>query len=473
MKEIFFILILIILSHASFSQKRIQIRDHAFSRTMVLTFEGGATYGLTDYKDFILDYAGKGEIEYFFSTTSEASFGFRGFAGGGFLSGKDKERLNTGMNDKFRTDLIYAGGGVVFALSLGDIVFPYLFGGASYLHFNPKGTNNQALPNSYKYKKDVLNFNAEFGLRFLLAKNLSLNINAAAYINPNDNLDDNYSSNWQSNDIFFTGMTGLSFAFFGYKDIDGDGFYDDEDECIDEPEDFDGYEDSDGCPDFDNDKDDINDLNDKCDNLPEDFDGYYDEDGCPDLDNDGDGIIDNEDQCANEPEDFDGFEDEDGCPDLDNDNDAILDKYDKCPNEPESKNGFEDEDGCYDEKPVPVQKVEAPKEIILKAGTTFEIGKSGLNPSAYNELDKIVEVMKENLDSRWRIEGHTDNTGSAKKNKQLSLDRANAVAKYFINSGINRSRLEVVGLGKDYPVADNKTSEGRTLNRRVVILRVN
>jgi len=473
MKKIFFILVLILLGNASFSQKRNHFKDHAFSRTMVITLEGGATYGLTDYKDFILDYAGKAEIEYFFPTTSAASFGFRGFGGAGFLSGKDKERLNLGLNEKFRTDLVYGGGGVVFALSVGDVVFPYIFGGASYLHFNPKGTNKQDLPNSYKYKKDVLNFNAEFGLRFLLARNLSFNINAAAFINPNDNLDDDYSSDEKSNDIFFTGMTGLSFSFFGYEDIDGDKFYDDEDECINEPEDYDGYEDNDGCPDFDNDKDDINDLNDKCDNLPEDFDGYYDEDGCPDLDNDGDGILDEEDQCPNEEEDFDSFHDEDGCPDPDNDNDGILDIYDKCPNEAESRNHFEDEDGCFDEKPQQIQKVEAPKEIILKAGTTFEIGKSALNPIAFEELDKVVNVMKEYPASKWRIEGHTDNTGSAKKNKQLSLDRANAVANYFVEKEISRSRLQVVGLGKDFPVADNKTSEGRTLNRRVVILKIN
>jgi outer membrane protein OmpA-like peptidoglycan-associated protein len=482
MKKIFFILDLLLLVHTSYSQKRIDLKDHAFSRTMVITLEGGVTYGLTDYKDFILDYAGKAEIEYFFPTASAASFGLRAFGGGGYLSGKDKTVTIAPQDtrwpysyahEKFRTDLIFAGVGPVLMVSLGDVVFPYLFGGVSYLHFNPKDDFKSPLPNSFKYKKDVLNFNAEFGLRFLLSKNLSLNLSVASFINTNDNLDDDYSTNVKTNDIYFTGMTGLSFSFFNFSDIDDDGFYDDEDVCIDEPEDYDGYEDDDGCPDLDNDGDKINDVNDKCDNLPEDFDGYYDEDGCPDLDNDGDGILDNDDKCPNEEEDFDNFLDDDGCPDVDNDGDGILDRFDKCPNEPETKNNFEDEDGCYDEKPQPVIKVEAPKEIILKAGTTFEIGKAELNPSSYYELDKIVEVMKEHPDSRWRIEGHTDNTGSAKKNKQLSLERANAVAFYFINNGISRSRLEVLGLGKDYPVADNKTAEGKALNRRVVILRKN
>ncbi len=481
MKKFFFILVLILLCNTSFSQKRNQLKDHAFSRTMVITLEGGVTYGLTDYKDFILDYAGKGEIEYFFPTTSAASFGLRAFGGGGYLSGKDKsitsipgdeERLPyISTHDKFRTDLIFAGAGPVLMVSLGDVVFPYLFGGVSYLHFNPKDNFNSPLPNSFKYKKDVLNFDAEFGLRFLLTRNLSLNLGVAAFINTNDNLDDDYSTDEKTNDIFFTCMSGLSFSFFNYKDTDDDGFYDDEDGCIDEPEDFDGYQDEDGCPDFDNDNDRINDVNDKCDNLPEDFDGYYDEDGCPDLDNDGDGILDEDDECPNEPEDFDNFQDKDGCPDLDNDKDGILDKFDKCPNEPETKNNFEDEDGCYDEKPQPVKKEEAPKEIILKAGTTFEIGKSELNSSAFVELDKIVDVMKEYPESKWRIEGHTDNTGSAKKNKQLSLDRAKSVAGYFFSKGISASRLEVVGLGKEYPIADNKTAEGRALNRRVVIQR--
>ena len=168
-----------------------------------------------------------------------------------------------------------------------------------------------------------------------------------------------------------------------FRDADGDGVYDSEDRCPDQPEDRDGWKDNDGCPDPDNDADGIPDALDKCPNEPEDMDQFEDEDGCPDPDNDkdgipdlndacpnakedgrgkrphdgcpstaedqdGDGIPDATDKCPDEPEDKDGFQDEDGCPDPDNDNDGIPDGFDNCPNEPEDNDQFEDEDGCPD-----------------------------------------------------------------------------------------------------------------------------
>jgi|GEM_PF-3189313 len=66
---------------------------------------------------------------------------------------------------------------------------------------------------------------------------------------------------------------------------------------------------------LDNDGDGVFNQNDKCPNEPEDFDGWEDEDGCPDEDNDGDYILDINDKCPNEPETFNGYQDEDGCPD--------------------------------------------------------------------------------------------------------------------------------------------------------------
>ena len=77
--------------------------------------------------------------------------------------------------------------------------------------------------------------------------------------------------------------------------------------------------------------------------------------------------------------------------------------------------------------------------------------------------------MNKYPETKWRIEGHTDSTGSYSRNKQLSLERANAVAGYLIQNGIDESRLEAVGLGPDFPIADNSTETGRAMNRRVSI----
>ena len=143
------------------------------------------------------------------------------------------------------------------------------------------------------------------------------------------------------------------FIYLLKKDVDGDGIFDANDMCPQDPEDLDGFQDEDGCPEVDNDGDGINDLEDRCPNEVEDLDGFQDNDGCPEADNDNDGVLDNNDKCPgtddeyiDSREDADGFQDSDGCADNDNDNDSIPDAVDKCPNQPEDKDGIEDTDGC-------------------------------------------------------------------------------------------------------------------------------
>lgn len=68
------------------------------------------------------------------------------------------------------------------------------------------------------------------------------------------------------------------------------------------------------------------------------------------------------------------------------------------------------------------------------------------------------------------VEGHTDATGTAAYNEQLSIRRAGAVAEALISGGFSREGIKVEGLGSRYPVESNDTREGREENRRVVIL---
>ncbi len=65
------------------------------------------------------------------------------------------------------------------------------------------------------------------------------------------------------------------------------------------------------------------------------------------------------------------------------------------------------------------------------------------------------------------IEGHTDSTYTREYNLELSLRRAQAVAGWLIEHGVDASRLEAKGYGEFRPIADNNTEEGRALNRRV------
>ena len=80
--------------------------------------------------------------------------------------------------------------------------------------------------------------------------------------------------------------------------------------------------------------------------------------------------------------------------------------------------------------------------------------------------------MKDYPETKWKIEGHTDNTGSQKLNKELSINRAKSVYNYFVSNGITAARLSYNGYGSDYPIADNNTETGKALNRRVAIVLV-
>ena len=79
-----------------------------------------------------------------------------------------------------------------------------------------------------------------------------------------------------------------------------------------------------------------------------------------------------------------------------------------------------------------------------------------------------MAILKEDSGLKLDIEGYTDNTGAEKANVLLSQKRAKAVHEYLVTKGgIDTSRLTSEGYGPANPVADNKTAEGRTLNRRV------
>jgi outer membrane protein OmpA-like peptidoglycan-associated protein len=71
---------------------------------------------------------------------------------------------------------------------------------------------------------------------------------------------------------------------------------------------------------------------------------------------------------------------------------------------------------------------------------------------------------------RFNIEGHTDNTGSAATNNELSLRRAMSARDYLIGQGVASSSIDVDGFGFAVPVGDNSTSDGRARNRRVEIV---
>jgi outer membrane protein OmpA-like peptidoglycan-associated protein len=103
-------------------------------------------------------------------------------------------------------------------------------------------------------------------------------------------------------------------------------------------------------------------------------------------------------------------------------------------------------------------------------GVQFASGTADLSAAARESLARFSGVVASYPDLRFRIEGHTDNTGSVETNEALSLRRAIAVRDYLISQGLAASSTDVAGLGPSRPIDDNETAEGRARNRRVEIV---
>lgn len=108
-------------------------------------------------------------------------------------------------------------------------------------------------------------------------------------------------------------------------------------------------------------------------------------------------------------------------------------------------------------------------EIILNmpGDVTFDVDSAGLKPQFFEVLDSVALVVQEFDQTVLIVDGHTDSTGSAEYNHELSKRRAETVARYIINQGVAPVRIESYGYGEQYPVATNNTTEGRNRNRRV------
>jgi len=104
------------------------------------------------------------------------------------------------------------------------------------------------------------------------------------------------------------------------------------------------------------------------------------------------------------------------------------------------------------------------------AGVNFATGAATLNSTAREALARFGGVVASYPGLRFNVEGHTDNTGGAAANSELSLRRAITVRDYLITQGVAASSIDVDGLGPTRPIADNASADGRARNRRVEIV---
>jgi len=107
--------------------------------------------------------------------------------------------------------------------------------------------------------------------------------------------------------------------------------------------------------------------------------------------------------------------------------------------------------------------------LNMPGNVTFATNSSDLSESFYDVLGSVSIVLNEFDQTVVEVAGHTDSSGSEAHNQALSERRASSVAQYLDVRGVNDQRIITVGMGEIRPVADNETSSGRQMNRRVEI----
>lgn len=106
-------------------------------------------------------------------------------------------------------------------------------------------------------------------------------------------------------------------------------------------------------------------------------------------------------------------------------------------------------------------------DLIMPGNVTFDTNEYGIRQEFYPVLDSVSTILYKFTDTRLQINGHTDSTGSADYNFNLSDRRARSVANYLATQGVDQGRILTQGMGSDQPIASNGTESGRTMNRRV------
>jgi OOP family OmpA-OmpF porin len=117
--------------------------------------------------------------------------------------------------------------------------------------------------------------------------------------------------------------------------------------------------------------------------------------------------------------------------------------------------------------PVVIPVEQTSHTVVLQAVNLFDFARATLKPTAIKALDDLL-ARKATI-SHVKIVGHTDSIGSTKYNQKLGQKRADAVAAYLVNKGVNAAAIESTSAGESQPVVDNKTAAHRAQNRRVEV----
>src|SRR5690606_37362826 len=116
---------------------------------------------------------------------------------------------------------------------------------------------------------------------------------------------------------------------------------------------------------------------------------------------------------------------------------------------------------------VQVQRVGDQLNLIMPGNITFNTNEYALRPDFRPVLDSVAAVLYKYKDTKLQVTGHTDSTGSADYNYNLTNRRATSVANDLASQGVDQGRILSQGMGPDQPIASNATDSGRAQNRRV------
>ena len=108
-------------------------------------------------------------------------------------------------------------------------------------------------------------------------------------------------------------------------------------------------------------------------------------------------------------------------------------------------------------------------QIMRLETLIFPQGESTITASSYEELDKLVQMLRENPTMVIQLEGHTDFRGDDKLNMKLSKDRVEATQEYLVSKGISKNRIKTKAFGGSQPLSRTNDAEAARLNRRVEV----
>ena len=204
----------------------------------------------------------------------------------------------------------------------------------------------------------------------------------------------------------------------------------------------------------DSDKDGVIDKKDKCPGTNLKYKNNVDEFGCP-VDTDKDGVFDLDDKCITEK----GLASLDGCPEK-VDKDVIIDEPVKAV------------DTVVNVKDSIIEISKYPSESVISAKSIsiYPLNKYELNSEYKDSLQLLVDYLIANRKVKIRLEGHTDNSGSEKYNKDLSIKRANSVRDYLFSKGVFSIQMETEGFGETKPMVTSDLPEDKMKNRRVEVI---